>query len=221
MDYLSKIAELVICGRADARSKYPPTMVGQIGVQEAVTEALGAGVPAMTIVNEGLARGMRTVGERFASGHIFVPEVLMAAKAMKAGMEVLRPHLAAANTAPRGRFVLGSVQGDIHDIGKNLVRMLVEGAGWEVIDLGTNVPPEQFVKAAQEEKVVAVGLSALLTTTMLQMRATVAALRQAGLNTPVIIGGAPVTDSFAQEIQVAYGRDPQDAIAFLEQLSPA
>jgi len=162
---------------------------------------------------------MRTVGELFANGSLFVPEVLMAAKAMKAGMEALRPHLAAANTAPRGRFVLGSVQGDVHDIGKNLVRMLVEGAGWEVIDLGINLPPEQFVKAAKEEKVIAVGLSALLTTTMLQMRTTVAALRDAGLNIPVIIGGAPATDSFAREIQVAYGKDPQDAIAFLEQVS--
>jgi len=144
-----------------------------------------------------------------------VPEVLMASKAMKAGMERLKPHLHAEDIPRKGTFVLGTVQGDVHDIGKNLVKMIVEGAGWEVVDLGTNVSPERFVEAVKTHHPVAVGLSALLTTTMQQMASVIAALRRAKLEVPVIVGGAPVSESFAREIGAVYGRDPDAAVSFL------
>lgn len=215
MSILVEIAELVAAGHADRESKFPPALVGQPGVAEKVSEALESGVSPDQIMREGLMAGMEVVGRRFGAGEIFVPEVLMASKAMKAGMERLKPFLGSGGASRRGVFVLGTVLGDVHDIGKNLVRMIVEGAGWEVVDLGTNVAPERFVEAVRNHKPVAVGLSALLTTTMQQMPGVIAALRRAELDVPVIVGGAPVNERFASEIGAVYGRDPQAAVNFL------
>jgi 5-methyltetrahydrofolate--homocysteine methyltransferase len=214
-----EIAGLVAAGHADSRSKYPPDLAGQPGVAEKVAQAIAAGADPQRILFEGLMAGMEIVGRRFGCGEVFVPEVLMASKAMKAGVECLRPFLGGADVPRKGVFVLGTVLGDVHDIGKNLVKLIVEGAGWEVIDLGTSVPAERFVEAALQHRPVAVGLSALLTTTMQQMADVVRALRAAEVDVPVIAGGAPVHESFAQSIGAHYGKDPQAAIDFLEKVA--
>ncbi|MGD8902970.1 MAG: corrinoid protein, partial [Anaerolineae bacterium] len=154
-------------------------------------------------------------GQDFKSGELFVPEVLIAARAMHAGMNVLRPLLTESESAGAGKYLIGTVKGDLHDIGKNLVKMMLEGAGFETIDLGTDVEPQAFVDAVREHKPVLIGMSALLTTTMVQMRATVEALEEAGLrdSVKIMIGGAPVTDAFAADIGAdAYAPDAASAV---------
>jgi 5-methyltetrahydrofolate--homocysteine methyltransferase len=170
--------------------------------QDLVKQALAASLPADQILNEGLIAGMGEVGRLFEAGEFFVPEMLIAARAMKGGLELLRPHLAAANVQAVGKVVIGTVQGDLHDIGKNLVAMMLEGAGFEVIDLGTDVSPDKFVAAVKEHQPNLVGCSALLTTTMPKMKTTIEALTEAGLrgSVKVMIGGAPVTDKYASDI---------------------
>ncbi|MDR2572692.1 MAG: corrinoid protein [Oscillospiraceae bacterium] len=166
-------------------------------VKELVEEALSEGVSAKDILNQGLMAGMDIVAEKFKNNEVYVPEVLIAARAMNAGTEVLKPHLAKSGAKPIGKALLGTVKGDLHDIGKNLVRMMFEGKGIEVIDLGVDVSPEQFIEAHKKEKADIVALSALLTTTMEEMKNTVNAFVKAGLRDEVIImvGGAPVTDN--------------------------
>ena len=171
-------------------------------VPNLVKQAMSEGVPPEKILNKGLISGMAEVGRLFEEGEFFVPEMLIAARAMKAGLELLRPHLAAANVKAVGKVIIGTVQGDLHDIGKNLVGMMLEGAGFEVIDLGTDVSPDKFVAAVKEHKPDLVGCSALLTTTMPKMKTTIEALTEAGLrpSVKVMIGGAPVTEKYAAEI---------------------
>jgi 5-methyltetrahydrofolate--homocysteine methyltransferase len=183
-------------------------------VRRLTMEALEAGVAAEVVLSDGLIAGMNVIGTRFRNGEIYVPEVLVAARAMKAGMEYLEPVLIACGIQPLGRCLVGTVKGDIHDIGKNLVIMMLRGAGFEVADLGVDVPPEKFMEAIRTFKPHIVGMSALLTTMMVQMEHNIAAFRQAGLleNTRVMVGGAPVTESFAREIGAdAYGEDAADA----------
>jgi len=170
--------------------------------QSLVKQAITASLPAEKILNEGLISGMAEVGRLFEAGEYFVPEMLIAARAMKGGLELLRPSLAAANVKAIGKVIIGTVQGDLHDIGKNLVAMMMEGAGFEVVDLGVDVSPQKYVDAVKEHKPNLVGCSALLTTTMPKMKATVEALKEAGLrdSVKVMIGGAPVTDKYAAEI---------------------
>jgi 5-methyltetrahydrofolate--homocysteine methyltransferase len=170
--------------------------------QDLVKQALAASLPADQILNEGLIAGMGEVGRLFEAGEFFVPEMLIAARAMKSGLELLRPHLAAANVQAIGKVVIGTVQGDLHDIGKNLVAMMLEGAGFEVIDLGADVSPDKFVTAVKEHRPNLVGCSALLTTTMPKMKTTIEALTEAGLrgSVKVMIGGAPVTEKYASDI---------------------
>ena len=167
-----------------------------------VKEAIDEGVAPGDILNDGLVAGMSVVGERFRKNIIYVPEVLIAARAMKAGMELLEPLLADAGVKPAGVVVIGTVKGDLHDIGKNLVAMMLEGAGFEVVDCGIDVPPEKFLEAVKEKGAQLVGMSALLTTTMPSMKTTVDALKEAGITDKVrtIIGGAPVTQSYADQI---------------------
>jgi 5-methyltetrahydrofolate--homocysteine methyltransferase len=174
---------------------------------EAATEvelkaALEAGVSAADILNEGCIPAMTEVGRLFEEGEKYVPEMLISALAMKAGLTILRPYLVDAGVEPVGKVVLGTVKGDLHDIGKNLVGMMLEGVGFEVIDLGVDVPPGGFVEAIKAHRPGFVGLSALLTTTMPVMKATIEALQEAGLRdqVAVMVGGAPVTQSFAEEI---------------------
>jgi 5-methyltetrahydrofolate--homocysteine methyltransferase len=170
--------------------------------QAGVKLALAEGIAPDLILKEGLIAAMSEVGQLFEEDEYFVPEMLVAARAMQAGLVLLKPHLAAGESISAGRVVIGTVKGDLHDIGKNLVGIMLEGAGFEVIDLGTDVPPEKFVNAIQERGVQLVALSALLTTTLPSMGATLKALTEAGIRdrVKVMIGGAPVTDAFARQI---------------------
>ncbi|MFQ5923421.1 MAG: corrinoid protein [Anaerolineales bacterium] len=184
-------------------------------VAELVQDALDAGMAAGEVLNGALLAGMDEVGRDFKAGDLFLPEVLIAARAMQAGMGVLRPLLADSDIASSGKYVVGTVEGDLHDIGKNLVGMMLEGGGFEVIDLGTSVEPSAFVDAVREHKPDLVGMSALLTTTMPQMKATIEALEEAGLrdSVKIMIGGAPVTAAFAEEISAdAYAHDAARAV---------
>lgn len=182
-------------------------------VDRLTQEALQEGLTAQEILDGGLIAGMNVVGQRFKKNEIYVPEVLLAARAMKAGMAILKPILADTGVEPIGRIVLGTVKGDQHDIGKNLVGMMLEGAGFEVIDVGSDTPSEKFVEAAKDKKADIVGMSALLTTTMPHMKTTIEALKSAGITAKTMIGGAPVTQRFADEIKAdAYGKDGAVAV---------
>lgn len=181
-----------------------------------VTTALEANLPPAQILNEAMIAAMAEIGRGFEEGEYFVPEMLIAARAMKTGLAVLKPHLVEADVPALGKVVAGTIQGDLHDIGKNLVCMMLEGAGFEVVDLGTDVSPERFVEAAQGDGVNLVAMSALLTTTMGNMKATLAALDAAGLRgkVKVMVGGAPVTERFAQQIGAdGYAPDASRAVA--------
>ncbi len=204
---LKKLAENLIAGKADE-------------VRRLTQAAIDEGVPIEEILEEGLIAGMDVVGERFRNNEIFVPEVLISARAMKAGMELLRPLLRASGVETRGKIVMGTVKGDLHDIGKNLVAMMLEGAGFEVIDLGINVTPEKFLQAVRENEAQVVGMSALLTTTMVGMRDVVELIkREEGGHVKAIVGGAPVTPSFAEEIGAdGYAPDATSAVDLVKRL---
>jgi 5-methyltetrahydrofolate--homocysteine methyltransferase len=171
-------------------------------VEDLVKEALSTEVPAEGILNEGLVEGMNIVGEKFKNNECFIPEVLVSARAMKVGLDILKPRLAETNVKPRGKVVIGTIQGDLHDIGKNIVAMLLQGAGFEVVDLGADVPIDRFVESAKNEKANLVGMSALLITTMINMKEVIQGLKDAGLRdeVKVIVGGAPVTRDYADQI---------------------
>jgi 5-methyltetrahydrofolate--homocysteine methyltransferase len=184
-------------------------------VAAGTTKALDHGIAPEEILNRALIAGMNNVGRDFKADILYVPEVLIAARAMHAGMNILKPLLAASGVSFAGKLVIGTVKGDLHDIGKNLVGMMLEGAGFEVVDLGIDVAPEAFVKAVQEHTPSIVGLSALLTTTMVSMKTTIDALLQAEVrdSIKVMIGGAPVTASFAEQIGAdAYAPDAATAV---------
>ena len=184
-------------------------------VADLVQQALDQGLPVEEILADALIAGMDEVGADFKAGDLFVPEVLVAARAMSAGMDVLRPLLAESNVSSAGKYVIGTVKGDLHDIGKNLVKMMIEGAGFETVDLGIDVEPEAFVEAVREHRPNLVGMSALLTTTMVNMKTTIEALEEAGLREglKIMVGGAPVTEAFAKEIGAdAYAPDAASAV---------
>jgi 5-methyltetrahydrofolate--homocysteine methyltransferase len=178
-------------------------------VEQAVAEKIDPGV----IVNEGLVGGMNKLGEKFKSGEVFIPEILVSARAMAAGMAVVKPLLVKAGIKEKGIFVIGTVKEDLHDIGKNLVIVMLEGAGYKVIDLGINVSPEKFVQAIEEHKPAIVGMSALLTTTMTNMKEATAVIKTKHPGVKVIVGGAPVTQKFADAIGAdAYASDGAVAV---------
>jgi 5-methyltetrahydrofolate--homocysteine methyltransferase len=192
-------------------------------VETKVKEALAEGVPPDKILSEGLIAGMSVVGERFRRNLVYVPEVLISARAMKAGMGMVAPLLSAAGAQPVARVVLGTVKGDLHDIGKNLVGMMLQGGGYEVIDLGTDVAAEQFVNAAREKNATLVAMSALLTTTMPFMASVVTAVKQSGIKKiKTMIGGAPVTQQFCNEIGAdGYAPDAASAVEVAARLVAA
>jgi 5-methyltetrahydrofolate--homocysteine methyltransferase len=174
---------------------------GEQGQAEQLTkEALSEGMVPKSILDEGLIAGMNVVGERFKNNEMYIPEVLIAAHAMKGAMVILEPELVKAGVEPVAKLVIGTVQGDMHDIGKNLVAMMLKGAGFEVIDLGVDVKPEQFIEEAKSNGVHLIGMSALLTTTMPGMEKTVQACKEAGIDVKTMIGGAPVTQEYADKI---------------------
>jgi len=184
-------------------------------VESLVDRALAAGLPAARILNEGLIPGMERLGVLFKNNEVFIPEVLVAARAMNAGLGMLEPHLAKAGVKPRGILVIGTVKGDLHDIGKNLVAMMLRGNGFKIVDLGVDVAPEKYLEAAKANGAGAIAISALLTTTMVQMKNVVDAVEAAGLGIPVVIGGAPVTRDYADKIR-ARGFAPDAASAVEE-----
>ena len=180
---------------------------------------LDAGTDINAILNDGLIGAMDEVGEKFSTGELFVPEMLMAAQAMKSGLAILKPLLAEGSAQRKGTVVIGTVKGDLHDIGKNLVAMMMEGAGFDVIDLGVDVDSEAFVKNAAEQKADVIALSALLTTTMPSMETTVKAVKEAGMRIKTIIGGAPVTQAFADQIGAdGYSADAPGAVKLVKAL---
>jgi 5-methyltetrahydrofolate--homocysteine methyltransferase len=182
-------------------------------------QALDAGIPPTAVLHDGLVAGMTVVGTRFRAGHLFLPEVLMSAKAMTAAMKHLQPFFVSGSIRPKGTVVLGTVKGDLHDIGKRIVSLFLQGGGWQVIDLGVNVTPEKFVQAIDTHHPVAVGLSALLTTTMLNMEQTVLEIRAKYPGVKILIGGAPVSEEFAMKIGAdAYAADPQKGLDYLNRL---
>jgi 5-methyltetrahydrofolate--homocysteine methyltransferase len=209
MDVFEQIRASLIAGEEEAAAAH-------------VRGALGEKIPPKDILEKGLIEGMNLVGERFKTHEIFLPDVLMAAKAMTAGMEVLKPLLVGDASASRGKVILGTVQGDLHDIGKNLVGIMLKGAGFEVLDLGRDVPPERYVETARREGAQVIGMSALLTTTMGVMQKTVDLLRREGLEgrVKVIVGGAPVTAEFARRIGAqAHGFDAASAVDRVRELT--
>jgi 5-methyltetrahydrofolate--homocysteine methyltransferase len=182
-------------------------------------QAIAEKMPAGDVLKDGLIAGMDVVGVRFKSNEIYIPEVLIAARAMKMAMQVLEPELVKAGVKPVAKFVVGTVQGDLHDIGKNLVAMMMKGAGFEVIDLGVDVTSEKFVEKAKATGAQLVGMSTLLTTTMPRMEKTIKEIRTAGLNTKVMIGGAPVTQKYADKIGAdGYAADAATAVDVAKRL---
>ena len=193
-------------------------------VEELTRQALDQGVEVKTILNEGLIAAMNVVGQRFESGELFIPEMLIAAEAMTRGLNVLRPLFTESGIKPQGTVVIGTIKGDVHDIGKSLVSMMMGGAGFKMIDLGVDVSPEQFVKLVKEEKAQLVGMSALLTTSLPSMKATINALEEAGLRDKVktLIGGAPVTQEYADKIGAdGYAPDAARAVKKAKELVQA
>jgi len=184
----------------------------QSAAVEVTKAALNEGTAAKSVLDEGLIAGMDVVGARFKKNEIYIPEVLIAARAMKMAMEILEPELAKAGVQPVGRLLIGTVQGDLHDIGKNLVAMMLKGAGFEVIDLGVDVEPGKFVEQAKAASAQLIGMSALLTTTMPGMEKTISALKEAGISAKIMIGGAPVTQGYADRVG-AHGYAPDAASA--------
>ncbi len=202
MAIYEQIAEEVVKGQAPA-------------VKELVEQALSQEISAEDILNNGLVAGMNVVSEKFKNNEFFIPEVLVSARAMHAGLDILKPLLAQANVKAKGKVVIGTVKGDLHDIGKNIVGMMLQGAGYEIVDLGADVPKEKFIEFTQKEQAQVVGLSALLTTTMIYMKEVIQALKDTGLkeNVKVIIGGAPVTQAYADQIGAdGYAPDAASAV---------
>ncbi len=206
MSVLEQIKEQVIAGSAKKVKEYTDTAVAQ-------------GLDVSLILNDGLIAGMNVIGALFKNDEVYVPEVLMAARAMHTGLAVIKPLIASAGLKEKGIVAIGTVKGDMHDIGKNLVIMMLEGAGYKVIDLGTDVPTEKFLQVVDEQRPQIVGLSALLTTTMPQMQETVKRLKEYGNRIKIVVGGAPITAKFAQEIGAdGFAADAASAVEKVSEL---
>ena len=216
-ELLQQIAACVEAGKIDKASPYPPAMAGQEGADEITARALQEGASVDDILRYGLMAGMEKVGIAFRDNLIFVPQVLMSARAMSAAMNHLKPHFASGASERKGIFIIGTVEGDLHDIGKNLVAMMAEGNGYEVVDLGVDVKAETFIERAEAYPDAVIGLSCLLTTTMPNMAQIVRAIKGHNPARVVCIGGAPVHDAFASQIGAdSYAADPQGAVEFLD-----
>ena len=218
-EILIKLEECAERGKINLASPFPPAMKGLVGADELTKEALASGI-SPTEVLEALVRGMGKIGDKFSAGKAFVPEMLMSAKAMSAGMAHLKPFFTSGEVKRKGVFVLGTVAGDLHDIGKNLVAMTIEGAGWEVIDLGVDVKTEKFLGAIEKYPNCVIGLSALLTTTMANMEKTVQEIKAKYPDKVILVGGAPLSMDFCQKIGANYySENPQGAVEFLNKIA--
>lgn len=215
-ELLTKLAECIEFGKINMASPYPPQMKGQEGADEITRRALEEGVNPQDVLSKGLMPGMERVGIKFRENKVFVPQVLMSAKAMSTAMLHLKPHFLSGAAKQKGTLIIGTVLGDLHDIGKNLVGMMVEGSGYKVIDLGTDVSSEKFIAELKENPGAVIGLSALLTTTMVNMQRITQEIKEAVSGTLVVIGGAPVNSDFCNKIGADhYAADPQGLVEFL------
>ncbi len=212
----SKLSDCIEFGKINKAAPFPPQMKDQDGADEITKQLLDAGASADDVLQKGLIIGMEKVGVKFRNNEVFVPQVLMSAKAMDAAMVYLKPLFAESGGSQKGTFIIGTVEGDLHDIGKNLVSMMVEGNGYKVIDLGTDVKAETFIKVADENPGAIVGLSALLTTTMGNQEAITKAIKAHNTNIKVAVGGAPVTQDFSDRIGAdCYSADPQGIVEYM------
>lgn len=216
-ELLEQISHCIEFGKINAASPFPPEMKGKPGADELTRQALEEGIAPDRILHEGMVTGMERVGKKFSENKVFVPHMLMSAKAMTTAMIHIKPYFLSGSVKRAGTMILGTVTGDLHDIGKNLVRMMIEGAGWEVIDLGVDVNAERFIAALSENPGSSVGLSALLTTTMANMAEIVQEIRKASEKTRILIGGAPVNMDFCRQIGADfYSPDPRGAVDYLK-----
>ncbi len=219
-DLLQQLSTVVELGKINKASPFPPSLKGQDGADELCKAALDAGIPPDRILNEGLIPGMSRIGEKFSQGKAFVPEMLIAAKAMTAAMKHLKPFFTTGEIKRKGTFIIGTVAGDLHDIGKNIVSMTIEGAGWEIIDLGVDVKAEKFLEAIEKHPGCVVGMSALLTTTMASMASIVQTIRGKHADKIILVGGAPLSMDFCRSIGANfYSPDPHGAVEFLKTLA--
>jgi methanogenic corrinoid protein MtbC1 len=219
-EILEKLAQCVEFGKINKASPYPPDMKDQDGADELAKRSLDEGIKPDEILENALIPAMAKVGDKFTRREIYVPQMLMAAKAMNAAMAHLKPSFQSGETKRKGQFIIGTVSGDLHDIGKNLVAMMIEGGGWEVIDLGVDAGADKFLKAIDEHPGAVVGLSALLTTTMENMKKIVTAIKEKHSDSKILIGGAPVTMDYCLKIGADYySPDPQGAVNYLKQLA--
>jgi len=215
---LQKLADCIEFGKINKAAPFPPQMKGEDGADELTRQALADGVESQEILSDALMVGMIRVGIKFRENKIFVPQVLMSAKAMSKSMIHLKPYFDSGKAKQKGTFIIGTVTGDLHDIGKNLVAMMIEGNGYKVIDLGTDVNAEKFLEKLEQYPDASVGLSALLTTTMVNMENITKKIKEKYANTLVTIGGAPVNNDFCQKIGADfYAPDPQGVVEFLNQ----
>jgi len=216
-ELLEKIAFCVERGKVNRESRYPPELKGQDGAHELTKKALDTSIRPRKILTSGLITGMQRVGEKFKKNEIYLPDVLVAAKAMTAAMEHLKPYFLSGDVKHKGRIIMGTVSGDLHDIGKKIVGMFLEGSGWEVIDCGVDVSSQDFIKAIKQHNPSAVGMSALLTTTMVHMGEAVQTIKSEFPQIKVLVGGAPVTEQFAKKIGADMtSAHPQEAVEYLE-----
>jgi len=222
-DIIDLIKANVIQGRVTSDDEgLDESMIGQPGVTELIEEALTSGINVSDIINKGLSASMEVVGKKFENEEYYIPDMLAAAESVGAAMELLEPHLAESGVKPKGKIIIATVKGDLHDIGKNIVSILLRGAGYIVKDLGNDIETEDIVKAVKKEKPQFLGLSALLTSTMVYMEDTIKALTESGLRDKVkiVIGGAPVSEEYAREIGAdGYGADGFHAVAVVEALN--
>jgi methanogenic corrinoid protein MtbC1 len=219
-DILQKLLEAVEFGKADKNSPYPPQLKGQDGSYELTLKAIELGVKPQQILENALIPAMGKVGQKFMEKTIFVPQMLMSAKAMGASMAQLKPFFTSGELKTKGTFIIGTVKGDLHDIGKNLVSMMIEGGGWTIVDLGVDVKSERFIEAIKQNPGAVVGLSALLTTTMANMEEIVVEIKKQAPETKVFVGGAPVNAEFCKKIGADYySSDPQKAVEYLTELA--
>jgi len=218
-EILDRIAQCVEFGKINKTSPYPPNMKDQDGADELARRAIEEGIKPDEILEIALIPAMEKVGDKFSRKEIYVPQMLMAAKAMNSAMVHLKPFFQSGETKRKGKFIIGTVSGDLHDIGKNLVAMMIEGGGWEVIDLGVDVGTDKFLNAIDEHPGAIIGLSALLTTTMENMKKTVTVIKEKHSDSRVLVGGAPVTREYCEKIGADfYSPDPQGAVNWLKQL---
>jgi methanogenic corrinoid protein MtbC1 len=219
-ELIKLLSEAVEFGKVDLASPYPPNLKGQDGASELAKRALDAGVSPQEILSEGLIPAMAIVGQKFSENKIFVPQMLMSAKAMGAAMFHLKPFFQSGEIKSKGTFIIGTVKGDLHDIGKNLVSMMIEGSGWTIVDLGVDVGSDKIIAALKENEGAIVGLSALLTTTMVNMKGIVEDIRKDFKNTKILVGGAPLTMDYCRSIGADFfSPNPQGAVEYLKQFA--